>query len=214
MRNGLLCSLVLLLVLLSAGCAEEDLLPADRRTGDTQLTDIWITVEAQQESLTALQGTVAALQQGNTTMASAIATQESFVLYLATRPAPIVTPIGPGATPTPYRPVLGSVLVEDGRCCTGGPAGALLPLAVALEAEHLEQAPVSEMRLAAGAHCLDEEAIATLPWQPFVAQTTVTVSVPLNWSTTCVTAQFRDATGYLSLIYADEIAIEGSPPSP
>jgi hypothetical protein len=176
-----------ILLLLSAGAACS-------KTGD--------------EDISALRGTVEVLSTKNAQMAGAIATQSFLTQYLLTRPPMIVTPVGPGAEPTPYRPVLGDVLIENGRCCVGGPAGELLTIAINLEASS-PLAEVSEMRLAIGAQPLGEESLAEVSWEPFTQEKEVAITVPLNWSTSFASVQFRDAAGNLSIVYHDEIAVEG-----
>jgi len=75
-------------------------------------------------------GTVWALEMENeaqaaeiAAQATTIAAQGTFVAHVATRGPFVATPLPPGAEPTPYRPVVGSVTVEGGRCCAGGRAG-------------------------------------------------------------------------------------------
>lgn len=157
----------------------------------------------------ALQATVSALATGQADMAGVLATQEAFMLYLATRPPLIVTPVGPDTPPTPYRPVLGSVLVEGGRCCVGGPAGEPLEITIELDASS-PVAEVTEMRLAVGSYFLTEEEMNALPWEPFVTRKNVTIAVPLNWSGSYASAQFRDAEGNLSIVYQDDVSVEGN----
>jgi hypothetical protein len=164
---------------------------------------------ADNEDVAALQGTVNALSDQNAQMAEAVATQASLTQYLLTRPPLLVTPVGPGAEPTPYRPVLGEVVIEDGRCCVGGTAGELLAIAISLEANS-PLAEVSEMRLVFGSQPLDEETLSEAPWEPFAQEKMVTIEVPLNWASGYASVQFRDADGNLSIVYHDEIAVEGT----
>jgi hypothetical protein len=163
--------------------------------------------------LAALEGTVEALASQNARLEEALVTQAAFADYLATRPPPLVTPISPGTEPTPHRPVQGSVRIEEGRCCAGGPAGE--PLAVTVQFEAASPlAEVSEMRWAMSTQTLDEEAVATLDWEPFAVEKMAEIPVPSNWSSMAVTVQFRDAEGNLSPLYSDDIAVEGLPPQP
>jgi hypothetical protein len=164
---------------------------------------------ADNEDVATLQGTVNALSDQNAQMAEAVATQASLTQYLLTRPPLLVTPVGPGAEPTPYRPVLGEVVIEDGRCCVGGTAGELLAIAISLEANS-PLAEVSEMRLVFGSQPLDEETLSEAPWEPFAQEKMVTIEVPLNWASGYASVQFRDADGNLSIVYHDEIAVEGT----
>lgn len=165
--------------------------------------------QANQEDITALHGTVEAVSARNAQMAEALATQAFMIQYLLTRPPMLVTPVGPDAEPTPYRPVVGDVVIEDGRCCAGGPAGEVLPITISLEASS-PLAEVTEMRLAYGSRPLNEETLAAVPWEPFATEKEVAITAPLNWSTGYASVQFRDAQGNLSLVYHDEIAVEGA----
>ena len=164
--------------------------------------------DAGEEDRAALQGTVDALSAQNAQMAGAIATQAFLTQYLLTRPPLMVTPVGPGAEPTPYRPVVGEVVIEDGRCCVGGNAGELLTISIGMEASS-PLAEVTEMRLVFGSQPLDEETLTEVPWEPFAQEKEVAIEVPLNWTTGNASVQFRDAEGNLSIIYYDEIAVEG-----
>ena len=81
-------------------------------------------------AIDAVAGTVSALESVSQALATTIAShsialrqQAEIISYLATRGPFVATPFPPGAEPTPYRPVAGSVLIEDGRCCAGGRAG-------------------------------------------------------------------------------------------
>jgi hypothetical protein len=165
--------------------------------------------QAGNEDITALHETVEALSAQNAQMAEAMATQTFMIQYLLTRPPMRVTPVSPDAEPTPYRPVVGEVVIEDGRCCAGGPAGEPLPIAISLEATS-PLAEVTEMRFAYGSRPLDEETLAAVPWEPFAPEKEVAIIVPLNWSTGYASVQFRDAQGNLSLVYHYEIAVEGA----
>ena len=161
--------------------------------------------------LVALQATVAALSAQNAEIESAIATQTYLIRYLFTRPAPVITPVGPDTPPTPYRPVAGAVLIEDGSCCVGGPAGEALDITISLNASS-PVAEVTGMRLAIGSHFLTEEEMEGVPWEPFVPQKTITLSsVPINWSGRYASVQFRDAIGNLSAVVHDDISVEGEP---
>lgn len=160
------------------------------------------------EEMEALQGTVAALGTQLAQRELLDATRDAFISYLATRPPLVITPVDPDAAPTPYRPVEGSVQIENGRCCVGGPAGQPLQITLDLEA-FSPQSEVSEMRLAVGSRFLAEEEMADLPWEPFARQKVVEIAVPLNWSGAYASVQFRDAGGDLSRVLHDDIAVEG-----
>ena len=131
--------------------------------------------------LAAMQGTVAAVSTQIAEQAGVNATQEAFIIYLATRPAMLITPVGPDTPPTPYWPVMGKVQIENGRCCVGGVAGEPLPIMLDLQAES-PQSEVMEMRLAVGSRFLTEEEMESVPWYPFARQKNLSIPVPLNWS--------------------------------
>jgi hypothetical protein len=143
--------------------------------------------------------------------ATQIADHMGWISNLSTRiPPRVVTDI---PTPTPYRPVEGSVTIEDGRCCAGGVAGETIEVSVAFGA-YSPLAAVTEMRVLSGGLQFDEEDMATADWQPFVTFKRMPVQVTLNWSGFNVSVQFRDAAGNLSRIAQDDISIEGHPARP
>jgi hypothetical protein len=147
-----------------------------------------------------------------------VARQEKTISYLATRVSALardadLTGPTPYPTPTPYRPVTGSVLLETGRCCAGGIAGETITVTAALEAES-PVALVTEMRVRAGTTVADEDAMAAAAWEPYVAQKDFPVEVFVNWTGFYVNIQFRDAEGNLSPVVYDDISIEGEPAPP
>lgn len=109
-------------------------------------------------------------------------------------------------------PVSGSVQIEDGRCCAGGPAGAHVTLRVAFAARS-SAAMVTEMRVQTG-QCVREPAQMKGEWQPFEAQRSYDAQLALNWVGWWISVQYRDALGNLSPVYCDDISLEGSPPQP
>ncbi|HEX6383637.1 MAG TPA: hypothetical protein VF177_03105 [Anaerolineae bacterium] len=165
-------------------------------------------------------GTVAALAAENEALAATmaaqatavgtVAAQGTFISHVATRGPFVATPVPPGAEPTPYRPVVGSVTIEGGRCCAGGRAGDVIELAVEFEASS-PVAEVTEMRVRVANVTFTEEDLAEAEWEPFVNRKSVPVNVALNWVGYFVTVQYRDAAGNLSPVYSDDIAVEGSP---
>jgi hypothetical protein len=107
-------------------------------------------------------------------------------------------------------PLTGSVLIEDGRCCAGGPAGSQVKLNVAFEASS-PAGPVSEMRVLTSSGCQRDAAALDAPWEPFTPARTFTSGLALNWVGFYVNVQYRDAQGNLSPVYCDDISLEGSP---
>jgi hypothetical protein len=136
--------------------------------------------------------------------------QYELITYLATRVPLLPRPTAMPAEPTPYRPVLGGVVLEDGRCCAGGKVGEVIQISVEFHAESPD-ASVVKMRYRLGRDEAGEEDLAQIPWQPFAERQTVAVQVALNWVGYTLSVQFMDDAGNLSMIYHDEISIEGSP---
>ena len=178
---------------------------------------LWGTACADAPADEALEGTVAALatrsgQQAAEIAAQAttIAVQGTFISHVATRGPFVATPLPPGSEPTPHRPVMGSVVIEEGLCCAGGRAEEVIELAVDFEAAS-PLGEVTEMRMRLANVTFTEEDLAEAEWEPFVNTKRLPVNVALNWVNYFVTVQYRDAAGNLSPVYSDEIAVEGSP---
>ena len=143
--------------------------------------------------------------------ATQIADQATTISYLATRgPAPL-QPDNP--TVTPYRPVEGAVIIEEGRCYRGGIAGESINIDVSFEA-YSPMASVTEMRVLTGGIQLNESDMAAAEWEPMIASKRLPVHVALNWISYHVSVQYRDAQGNLSPVFYDDISIEGHPASP
>jgi hypothetical protein len=125
-------------------------------------------------------------------------------------PSPVLTALA--ATRMAF-PVTGSVVIEDGRCCAGGIAGSTIQITAEFTATS-PLAEVKEMRTVDryGGGCLNENEMASLPWEPFTPSKLYSVRPALNWIGFYVTVQFRDAMGNLSPVYCDDISVEGSPP--
>jgi uncharacterized coiled-coil protein SlyX len=139
------------------------------------------------------------------TQASALSTQVS---YLATRgPAQLTE----NQTPSPGG-IIGSVLIEDGRCCVGATVGEQIEIQVRFTAVGLE-APVLLMRTSSGGYSGAEDALEAAPWEPFLERKSFTYRVPINWTGFYVQVQFQDALGNISAIYSDDISVEGMPAS-
>lgn len=140
--------------------------------------------------------------------AAAMATQDFLISYLFTRGPLVITPLAPGSTPTPYQPVMGSVLMEEGRCCAEGVAGDEMALSLALSAES-PQAAVTEMRIRLARVRLEASQLTDEEWEPFAAEKTIMMRPAVGWVSYVVTVQFRDAQGNVSPPYYDDIAVEG-----
>jgi len=152
------------------------------------------------------------LATSNANLATQIARQNEIISYLATRiPSRIVTPALP--TLTPYRPVYGSVVIEGGHCCIGGIAGETIEIGVAFEASS-PLSEVVEMRVRIGGLHFTDDEMAYADWEEFVPYKTFSVQVALNWVGFYITVQYRDELGNLSLIYYDDISVEGHPAPP
>ena len=111
-------------------------------------------------------------------------------------------------TPTPFFPVEGSVVIDDGRCCVGGTAGESTDIAVKFDA-HSVNGEVVEMRVLLGRVAASESDMDEVPWEPFVQEKVYSVEVATNWSTFWIHVQYRDEAGVLSPLYSDDIAVEG-----
>ncbi len=112
---------------------------------------------------------------------------------------------------TTYRPVQGSVEIENGICCAGGYVGQTITLTVEYTATS-PFAPVTEMRTHfRSGGCLREPEMSELEWEPFVPERDYPVLVYINWIGHYASVQYRDALGYISPIYCDDIAVEGHP---
>lgn len=172
-------------------------------------------------SFDALQTEVAHLAEIQAAQATELALQGAeatrladFVTYLATV-VPRTTPKSqvPTPTSTPWTAIEGSVLIEDGRCCAGGPAGQLLTLHAELHA-YSRAGDVLEMRTRTGTAPAEIRDMANAPWIPYMTQLTFDVVPAINWTGAFLTVQFRDSQGNVSEIFWDDISVEGMPPSP
>ncbi len=160
-----------------------------------------------------LSPTLAVLQTEVANQATQIGSHMEILSYLSTI-MPRSTARPPGV-PTVTPPVLGVVLIEDGGCCVGGVAGQTIPIRVTFQAFH-PLAPVTEMRVRVGGRWFGEEELMQTAWEPFQANKTYDFTPPINWSGFYVSVQFRDALGWVSPVYTDDISVEGmpAPPSP
>jgi hypothetical protein len=112
-----------------------------------------------------------------------------------------------------FRPVQGSVEIENGACCVGGYAGQTITLSVEYTATS-PFAQVTEMRTEdfLSGRCLSEPEMNQVEWEPFVLERHFPVRVVINWIGFYASVQYRDALGNISPIYCDDIAVEGHPP--
>jgi hypothetical protein len=155
--------------------------------------------------------TLASLSTHIAAQATELAHQEEMIEYLATRGPAVATLVPVGAAPTPYRPVVGSVKIEGGRCCMVGTVGEPMEFSVAFEAMSLVGHPVSEMRIRLSNKAANEDELVDADWKPFSPQQVFTVITPANWVAFTLSVQFSDQAGNLSPVYSDEIIVEGSP---
>ena len=202
-------SLLVVLSLIAATLACNPLeVPVPSPTPDHGQATIAALVTSQARLLRQLSG----LERSNADLATQVAHQNEIISYLATRiPSRAITPVHP--TLTPYRPVYGSVVIEGGQCCVGGVAGETIEVGVAFEASS-PLAKVTEMRVRSGGLHFTEDEMAYAEWEEFTPYKTFSVSVAINWVGFYVTVQYRDELGNLSLVYYDDISVEGHPATP
>jgi hypothetical protein len=132
-------------------------------------------------------------------------------IALEDQPAQVQTAVS--ATRAAY-PVIGSVVIEDGRCCAGGTASDTIELQAAFSASS-PFGEITEMRLVLdGGACKTEAEMDAVPWEPFAPARTFTVAVVSNWVGHTTSAQFRDSAGNLSPVFCDDISVEGEPAPP
>jgi len=129
----------------------------------------------------------------------------------------VATPIGnqPAAVQTALAPtlaaypVIGSVVLNDGNCCTGGKAGSTIGINVEFAATSI-YGKVTEMRVGTDM-CFAETDPGAATWEPFATSKTIQVYVTINWTGFYVGVQYRDEQGNLSPVYCDDISVEGMP---
>ena len=164
-------------------------------------------------------GQQAELLQVMATQVSSLSTENAVqgtrIAYLATRgPAPATVVVDRSQTPSDL--IIGSVEIEQGKCCVGGTAGEQLELLVEFNAIGL-QAPVTEMRYRNGGYANLIQDPNEEDWVAYTSVLYFTYRIPINWTGYHVQVQFRDSLGNLSQIYSDDISVEGMPaytPSP
>jgi hypothetical protein len=115
-------------------------------------------------------------------------------------------------TPTKAASVTGSVLLQNGACCVGGPVGTTVNINAAFSAASTA-GTVTEMRVARQT-CTTTITpdLSAVAWEPFVASKTFPTAInALNWTSSYVNVQYRDAAGNVSPVYCDDIQVEGMP---
>jgi hypothetical protein len=125
---------------------------------------------------------------------------------IANQPASVQTAVAPTLAAFP---VIGSVLLEGGNCCTGGKAGSTINLDVEFTAASI-YGQVTEMRVSTTG-CLSEADMSNVTWEPFAPSKAIPVNVVINWVGFYVSAQYRDDKNNLSPVYCDDISVEGMP---
>lgn len=177
--------MLIALVLLAAGCAQG---------GDSGLV-----------------ATVSALETQS-------ANHEEWISYQATRVGSHQMAIGELSTQVAQLPnqaddVTGSVEIHGGACCMGSTAGDVISVDVAFDARS-GSGEVVDMRVMVARSKVAKEDFENSVWEPFEEARVFQIDVPSSWSSFWVFVQYRDSSGNISEIYADDIAIEGMPPMP
>ncbi len=172
------------------------------------------SLQPDQPDCSRYENTVSGLLTQVAGQATQIADQEEYISVLATQKSEVesaqVQVTSPEPQPTAI--VQGSVVLEEGRCCIGGIAGDTVSIQAAFDAGS-SAAEAVEMRVRTGNTPFSEEEIAEAEWQPFDAEQTYEYTVPVNWTGFYVSVQYRDADGNLSPVYADDVSVEGQPPT-
>jgi hypothetical protein len=119
--------------------------------------------------------------------------------------------LSPTYTLTPYDQNFG-VMIAEGSCCAGGIAGETIEVKVQF-LPRMNELPgaVVEMRVITGGSDVTLAEMADRPWEPYAAEKTYPVQLATNWTAFWVHAQFRTADGAESVIYSDDISVEGMP---
>lgn len=162
-----------------------------------------------------LDATISALEAKVDIMSTHDVRQDEMISYLATvvgvpdrDPATLIP------THTPYLPITGGILIEEGACCVGGTAGDTIEVEAVFEARNTAGVEVTEMRTLAGGLRFTETEMIEAEWEPFVPTKTFPVYVFINWVGFYICVQFRDLEGNLSNVMCDDISVEGAPPDP
>jgi len=163
-----------------------------------------------------LEERLAGLETQVVALSTRSASDAEILSYLATRVDAVAIPPQSGViSPTPYHPVSGGILLENGSCCIGGTAGETIEIVAMLESQNPQTGrAVDSMRFAAGGRSFGEEELQESAWERYAPTRTFLYQPPINWSGFYVCVQFRDVDGNLSDVYCDDISVEGSPPAP
>lgn len=156
------------------------------------------------------ENTVAALLTQVSVQSTQIAVQEEQIASLSIQDQSQSAVESPEPQPTPI--VQGSVVIEDGGCCTVGIIGQTISIQAAFEAVSTA-AEVNEMRVRSANLEFDESGLEEANWEPIAAQKTFEYTAPVNWTGFYVSVQFRDAEGNLSPVYWDDVSVEGMTPT-
>lgn len=137
-------------------------------------------------------------------------TSQALLRRTATRTAtkaPTVT-----RTPTKVAGVTGSVLLQNGACCVGGPVGTTVNINATFSATS-SAGTVTEMRVARQT-CTSTiiPDLSAVAWEPFVTSKTYPTTInAINWTSSYINVQYRDSAGNISPVYCDDISVEGMP---
>lgn len=132
---------------------------------------------------------------------------------IASLPPTIQTAVAATRVASPALPITGTVKILGGAPITGATAGDTLRVSVTFSATSTA-GTVKEMRITAYRvkRCATEAEMLDAAWEPLVAEKIYTVTVPINFSSFDVSAQYRDALGNLSRVACADLIIEGMPP--
>jgi hypothetical protein len=209
-RKLLLAQAILCLILLSSSACSLISVEriADQRPSGTAVFEPDATSASLQTQLADQDQTMREMSTQIAVLSTQVSALGTQVSYLATRGPAQLTEI---QTPSPGG-IIGSVLIEDGKCCVGATAGEQIEIQARFTAVGLE-APVLLMRTASGGYSGAEDALEAAPWEPFLERKSFTYRVPINWTGFYIQVQFQDTLGNISAIYSDDISVEGMPAS-
>lgn len=148
--------------------------------------------------------------------ATKIAKQDELLSYLFTEmPRNTPDPRGPVTpVPTEFSPVVGSVVINEDRCCVGGAVGETVELNIQFDAMS-PSGDITHMRYKTGLMVADKQQLQQEEWQVYreavVEEFEITTS---NWVGFWVTVQYMDAEGNVSPLFVDDISIEGHQEQP
>ncbi len=138
-------------------------------------------------------------------------TSQTLLRRTATRTATKVPTLT--RTPTTVAGVTGSVLLQNGACCVGGPVGSTVNINAAFSAASTS-GTVTEMRVARQT-CTSTiiPNLSAVAWEPFVASKTFPTTInAINWTSSYVNVQYRDLAGNVSRSIAMIYRLKGCLP--